>query len=146
MPKTTTFTEAEVGQLRITLLRIVRTIRSQYRGDVTPSQLAVLSSLLRHGACTVGEIAAHEHVQPPSASRIVAVLEQRGLVSRAVDPDDRRCARVQLSPEGQAYVDELRTSSTSWLAERIDTLDPTEAAALKAALPALEHLLHSSDE
>jgi DNA-binding MarR family transcriptional regulator len=135
----------DVNRLRLTVLRLSRNIRTHSIGDVTPSQVAVLSSLMRHGPSTIGQIAEYEHVQPPSASKIVAALEQRGLVDRAPDPADRRCTTISLTPAAEHYIDEVRAAATSWLAEQVATLDPDEAVHLRSALPALERLLRGAE-
>jgi DNA-binding MarR family transcriptional regulator len=135
----------EVARMRLVLFRLVRNIRSHSVGDVTPSQLAVLSSLVRHGASTIGQIAEYEHVQPPSASRIVAALEQRGFVARTTSPADRRCTTISLTPAARTYLDEVRAAGTSWLAERVDSLPAADARRLRAALPALERLLAGTE-
>ena len=67
----------EVNRLRLVLLRTARNIRTHSIGDVTQSQIAVLATLSRHGDSTIGRIAEHEQVQPPSASRIVSNLERK---------------------------------------------------------------------
>jgi DNA-binding MarR family transcriptional regulator len=101
----------------------------------------VFVSVAKHGPCTVGRLAELEHVQPPSASKIVAALEARGLVDRHADPDDRRCALIATTDAGRAYLDELRAAGRGWLASRLATLDDHDVATVQQALPALERLL-----
>ncbi|WP_420450671.1 MarR family winged helix-turn-helix transcriptional regulator [Ilumatobacter sp.] len=129
------------NRLRLSVLRLARNIRTNTIGDVTPSQVAVLSTLVRHGDCSVGEIAEHEHVRPPSVSRIVAHLEERGLVDRHPDPADRRRVVIGLSSLGRSYVEEVRAAANTWLGDRLDRLGPGDLEAVIAALPALERLL-----
>ena len=134
------------NRLRLAVLRTARGIRTNTIGDVTPSQLAVLSTLARHGESSVGQIAEHEHVQPPSVSRIVAHLEERGLVERHPDPVDRRRVVIALSEPGESYLAEVREAANTWLGSRLARLDDADRAALRAALPALERLLVPDDE
>lgn len=133
----------QVNRLRLVLLRTARNIRSHSLGDVTQSQVAVLATLSRHGESTIGQIAEHEHVQPPSASRIISHLEQQGLVVRRTDRGDRRRAVIALSAAGEAYLSEVRRAGTSWLGSRLADLDQDELDRLGAALPVLERLLAS---
>jgi DNA-binding MarR family transcriptional regulator len=130
-----------LDRLRLVLLRLSRRIRANSVGELTPSQLAVFVSVAKHGPCTVGRLAELEHVQPPSASKIVAALEERGLVERTVDPDDRRCALIASTEAGRTYLDEVRAAGRSWLASRLATLDHDDGTTLATALPALERLL-----
>lgn len=132
---------SEVDRLRLVLLRLARLIRTNSSGQITPSQLAVLATIVRNERLTVGQIAEYERVKPPSASKIVGALEQAGLVERRVDPHDRRCAHIAATSEGAAYLDGVRAAGRTWLASRLDTLDSDQLTAIGAALPALEYLL-----
>lgn len=127
--------------MRVALIRIVRRIRSRAQGDITPSQLAVLGTIINHQPLTNGQIAELEHVRPPSSSKIVDALERAGLVERNADPDDRRCVQITVTPAGHSYADEVRAAGRTWLAEQIECLDGDDVRSIEAALPALERLL-----
>ncbi len=131
----------DVDRLRLVLLRLARRIRTESSGSITPSQLAVLATVVRHGQVTVGQIAEFEHVQPPSASKIVAALERIGLVDRTVDPHDRRCAPISATSAGIAHLEGVRAAGRTWLADRLGELTADEIRSVEAALPALERLL-----
>ena len=131
----------DVDRLRLVILRLTRRIRTHANTGITPSQMAVLATIIRLGRVTVGQIAEIEHVQPPSVSKIVGTLEKIGYVERSVDPDDRRCAPLVATPAGLAYADEVRAAGRTWLAEQLDGLDVIDVAAVERALPALERLL-----
>ncbi len=131
----------DIDRLRLVLLRLARRIRTNSSGRITPSQLAVLATVNRHQRLTVGQIAEYEHVKPPSASKIVAALEQGGLVERRTDPDDRRCAHIAVTRDGIAYLDSVRAAGRTWLASQMVTLDDQDINSIEAALPALEQLL-----
>ncbi len=123
------------------MLRLSRRIRTHSVEELTPSQQAVFASIAKNGPATISRIAELEHVQPPSASKIVASLEARGLVERAADPDDRRCSLIAVTAEGRAYLDEVRAAGRSWLAGQLVELHDHDVDALAAALPALEQLV-----
>ena len=131
----------DVDRLRVVMIRISRRIRSQAQGDISPSQLAVLGTIINHAPLTNGQIADYEHVRPSTSSKIVDTLERAGLVARTADPADRRCVQITVTPAGQAYADEVRAAGRTWLSEQIEGLDEADVAALEAALPALERLL-----
>ena len=137
-PATSTDT---VGRLRLAVLRLGRRLRQNAASGITPSQLAVLSTLDRHGPMGLGDLAAHEGVQPPSATRMVDNLEAAGLVSREASRADRRAVVVQLTNKGRRRVEEIRRRRDAWLAERLSRLTPDEVEALERALPVLEALL-----
>lgn len=134
-------TPVDVARLRLATLRLSRAIRTNAVEDLTPSQLAILGTIVRTGPVTIGGIAEIEHVKPPSVSKIVAALETLGFVDRQVDPDDRRCQRIAASATGSAYVESVITAGRTWLAQQVALLEPADQAALSAAVPALERLL-----
>ncbi len=131
----------DIDRLRIVLLRVARQIRTRSNNSITPSQLVVLGTIIRHGQLTVKQIAELEHVKPPSVSKIVAALEKTGYVERSVDPHDRRCSPLTATPAGHVYADEVRAAGRTWLANQVDDLDDVDVAAIEHAMPALERLL-----
>ena len=131
----------DIDRLRRVLLRVARRIRTRSNNSITPSQLAVLGTIIRNEQLTVKQIAEREHVKPPSVSKIVAALEQTGYVERRVDPQDRRCSPLVATPAGHAYAEAVRAAGRTWLAERVDDLDDDDIAAIEHAMPALERLL-----
>jgi DNA-binding MarR family transcriptional regulator len=123
------------------VLKLSRRLRNQ-RADETlsPTQLSVLTVLVARGAMTPGELARQEKVQPPSMTRVIAGLEERGLVRREPHPDDRRQVTVSATEPAAAVVEENRRLGNAWLAEHLSRLTPDENEALRAVLPVLEKL------
>lgn len=89
---------------------------------------------------TPGELAAHEKVQPPSMTKIVARLEELGYVTRAPHAEDKRQVVVTISADGVALLDDDRRRRDAWVAQRLSALTAEEVTALRKALPALEKL------
>jgi DNA-binding MarR family transcriptional regulator len=135
---------ALASELRATITRLARRLRNQ-RADQSMSigRLAVLGTLDRHGPLTPGELAAHERVQPPSMTRIVAALEEAGLITRTDHPTDRRQVLVALSPGGKALLREDRRRRDAWLAQRMRELDADDLAVLRKAAAVLNRLADS---
>ena len=134
--------------LRISVSRLARRLRAerQTRGlepGLSDTQLAALASLERHSAMTPGELADHEKVQPPSMTRVIAALEQLGLVMRAPHATDRRQVVLTVTDRGREVVQQSRKLREAWLAKRLRELTPQERAALRAAAPILEKLSQS---
>lgn len=78
-------------QLRDAITRLNRRVRqARPVGDLTVTQLSALTSLRLAGALTPRELADVERVQPPTMTKIVAKLEERGLVQRTPHPTDGR--------------------------------------------------------
>jgi DNA-binding MarR family transcriptional regulator len=127
--------------LRLVINRLARRLRREASEDLSHSLLSALVCIERHGSITLGHLAERELVKPPSVTRMVTELEERGLVRRATDPVDHRVARVRLTTKGQRALRRTRTRKTAYLAERLRTLDAAELAIMCEALPLLERLL-----
>ena len=132
---------ALAGSLRDAIGRLGRRMRAERaESDLSLGQWAALRTLDRHGPMTPTELAAHEKVQPPSMTKIVAALEAHGYVTRTPDPVDRRQVVVAASQAGLALLADDRRRRDKWVSQRLTALDPSDRAALAAALPALEKL------
>jgi DNA-binding MarR family transcriptional regulator len=130
-------------QLRLAVVRLGRRLRHEATADgITPSMHTALSAVRRLGPAPIpiGDLAAVEHVSPPSMTRIVGHLEDRGLVSRRIDAADRRVTLLTITPEGMRILAEMRSRKNAYLAERLAGLTADEQAALAAAVPVLERL------
>src|SRR5690348_7017341 len=132
------------GALRDAVGRLGRRMRAE-RGltELSLGQWAALRTLDSHRPMTPSELAAHEKVQPPSMTRIIAKLEEHGYVTRTPDPTDGRQVVVAATAEGRALLVDDRRRKDKWLSQRLTTLTAADRAALAAALPALEKLSRS---
>ena len=132
---------ALASRLRMSVMRLGRRLRQQRADDnLTPSQIAALATLDRDGALTLAELAAREHVQPPSMHRIAGALEELGLVTRTPHPTDRRQVLLQVTAEGARLLAEDRKRRDVWLCHRLAELTPDEVRVLREAAPILERL------
>ena len=128
-------------RLRLAITRTARRLRQEAGEALSPSQGAALAVIERHGPLTPSELAARERIQRPTATRVLARLEELGLTARTPDPHDRRSSLVAATAEGQALLDELRTRKTAFLAERLERLEADERAVLDRAADILERML-----
>src|SRR3954453_16453796 len=135
---------ALAGSLRDAIGRLGRRMRAEQAGtDLSLGQWAALRTLDSHGPMTPSELGAHEKVQPPSVTKILALLEEHGYVSLTPDPTDRRQVVLAPTPAGRTLLADHRRRKDRWVSQRLQTLDPAERAALAAALPVLEKLSRS---
>jgi DNA-binding MarR family transcriptional regulator len=128
------------ARLRLSTARLARLLRQQAGGGLSPSQQSALASIDIHGPLTLGRLAKREQVAPPTITRVVAKLEDDGLVRREVDAADRRVTRVRITAEGRRRLEHSRKRRNAWLAERLRDLSADERRDLLAALDVLEHL------
>jgi DNA-binding MarR family transcriptional regulator len=150
---TSTETRSDAGlasALRISVSRLARRLRAERTvhgvaelSELSDTQLGALATLERHGAMTPGELADHEKVQPPSMTRVIAVLEQRSLVMRSAHATDKRQVMLAVTDAGRDLVHQSRRLRDAWLARRLRELTPQERAKLRAAAPILEKLSQS---
>jgi len=133
--------------LRIAVSRLARRIRAERAAgglpELSDTQFAALAALVRHGTMTPGELAAYEKVQPPSMTRVIAVLEERGLMVRAPHPMDKRQVALTATAAGRNLVEQVRRLREAWLARRLAELSAQERSALRAAAPVLDKLSQS---
>lgn len=143
----TTLPVAEVAaHLRLAITRTARRLRQEAfeaegRGELSPTMTAALATVDLHGPLTPSELAARERVKRPTATRIVAKLEQLELVTRTADPSDGRAYLVATTASGRALLRRLRTRKNAYLAKRLRDLDPDQVETLERAAEILERLL-----
>jgi DNA-binding MarR family transcriptional regulator len=128
----------DATRLYVALGRLTRALRREAAAPVSHGVLSALVTVVKEGPLRSGELAVREGVAPPSITKIVAGLEQASYVERVPDPEDGRAALISATPAGRALVESTRELRLHGLARRIDELPPDLAAALSAALPALE--------
>src|SRR5205085_6214650 len=141
MTTTTVQTDTQLAsRLRLAVVRLARVLRQKAQDPITPSQLSALVSVERGGPVTLGELAALESVQPPTMTRIVAALEEQGLVFREADPADRRISRLHITPAGRKLLEKNRSRKTAYLASRMRGLGAEERDVLERAAALLERM------
>ena len=128
-------------RLRLAITRTSRRLRQEAGPGLSPTLTAALATVDRHGPLTPSELAARERVQRPTATRLVARLEELGLLQRAADPLDRRSSLLSVTAEGRALLQQMRERKTAYLAHRIEGLDREERGTLDRAAAILERLL-----
>ncbi len=121
------------SHLRLSVFRASRTLRRESQAGISPTLLAALSTIERHGPMTAGDLASHEQVRKPTVTRILAALVAEGLAERTPDTVDRRVSWVQLTPSGRALMRSVRRRTDRYLAERLKRLDVAELATLEQA-------------
>ncbi|MFZ3416028.1 MarR family winged helix-turn-helix transcriptional regulator [Arthrobacter sp. 3Tela_A] len=129
-------------QLRPMLPRLYHLSRRRIPGwDLTASQSSVMSTLVDRGPMRMGELAALEGVQLPSATSVVNGLVKLDLVERRADPADRRAVVIDLTRKGREQVDQLVERRNQSFALLLERLPEQDRKLLQDALPAVVRLL-----
>ncbi|SCL44481.1 DNA-binding transcriptional regulator, MarR family [Micromonospora eburnea] len=126
-------------QLRDAITRLNRRVRqARPVGDLTVTQVSALTSLNLAGALTPRELADVERVQPPTMTKIVAKLEERGLVQRTPHPTDGRQVILAATEGGRAVLEQFERARNEWLADRLAALTEEERDTLRRAANILQ--------
>src|SRR3954447_19479964 len=123
--------------LRISVMRLSRRMRQERSGEagLTPTQLATMATLRRHGALTAGALAALEKVSPPSMTRVLTHLSELGMVDRRSHPSDGRQVLVERSEHGRRILAADQRRRDEWLGARLRELSAEEQQQLLAVVP-----------
>ena len=132
-------------QVRAAITRLNRRLR-QVRpvGELTLNQMSVLASLELAGALTPRELAEAERVQPPTMTKVLARLEERGLVQRTPHPSDGRQVLLSATDAGRAELREVRRAKDEWLTRRLAGLSAPDREILRQAAEILDRIARDS--
>lgn len=127
--------------LRDAITRLNRRLRQERPvGDLTVTQISALTSLRLAGALTPRELSDVERVQPPTMTKIVGKLEERGLVRRSPHPTDGRQVLLAPTDEGLGTLSFYEKARDEWLAGKLADLTPDERDTVARAASILERL------
>ena len=129
------------SRLRLSVVRLNRRLRSQRTDEmVSLTQISALATLHRCGPMTPSELAASERVRPPSMTRVIAALEEEGLVSRRDHPTDGRQSIIEISPRGTQLLADEASAKERWLDKRLAELTEEERAILARASEIIDRM------
>jgi DNA-binding MarR family transcriptional regulator len=129
------------ARLRVAVARLARQLRQNSPGGLSPSQWSALVTVEDNRSLRIGDLAEREGVSAPTATRLVASLEDAGLLTRATDPADRRTAYVALTEQGHEKLEWARGVRTASLAHRLSAMPEDDVRRIVELLPLLESFL-----
>jgi DNA-binding MarR family transcriptional regulator len=132
------------AHLRTAIVRSARRLRQEAAAEtsgLTPTSVAALATIERHGPLTPSEVAEIERVKRPTITRTLGCLEREGLIDRAADPADGRSSLVSVNGAGRERLRRLRGRKNAYLARRLRALSAEDRATLRRASDILERLL-----
>jgi len=126
-------------RLHSAAIHLLRRLRREDDASGLPAPaLSALSVIVFGGPITLGALAAAEQVRPPTITKLVAALEEDGLVAREADAHDRRVVRVRATARGTRLLHDGRRRRVASLAASLAELPAKERDALARAIPILE--------
>ncbi|RIJ69401.1 MarR family transcriptional regulator [Nakamurella silvestris] len=134
-------TSGELGDL---IQRTSKRLRRAYIGalaplGLTPAQERALLTITRAGEpIRMGALAERMDIVPRSVTSLVDALEDAGLVSRTMDPDNRRSILLALTQKGTAVQRVMAEARAAAAAEIFAPLTPTQRAQLAGLLELLD--------
>ncbi|MUL77055.1 MarR family winged helix-turn-helix transcriptional regulator [Mycolicibacterium sp. CBMA 226] len=133
--------------LRLLVSRLRRQLKEVYDNhDLTPSQISAISRLSHDGPASTSDLAAAEGIRRQSMAAIVAMLEERGFITRQPDPLDGRRQLITLSPSTIEELEGSRQLRDQWLAEVLqDTYNDEELDVIDRALVLLGRIAGTAD-
>ncbi|MEO3845978.1 MarR family transcriptional regulator [Streptomyces sp. CNZ287] len=105
-------------------------------GTVTLAQFRMLVVLSTHGPVKLVALAQQLEVNPSTAMRMADRLIATGLISREVNPTDRRETVLRVTPPGRRLVNEVTARRRDEIAAIVARMAPPQREALITALTA----------
>ena len=102
--------------------------------NLFPGQDQVLQSLALNDGLTMGAIAEHLSIKPPTASKMIARMTAQGLLERKGKGDDARLVAVYITEEGRSRIEPLRKIAKQVEKEAIAGLDDKDKRRLRRLL------------
>jgi DNA-binding MarR family transcriptional regulator len=132
--------EVDASRLQAIFVRLARFVREQNPSGLPMTAASLFSTIEANADATLSELAALEGVAPPTITRLIGALEQRGLVERLADPVDGRVCRVRLTRRGVEQHAIWRAEYFRRFDEKLAALPREERANLVGAIDSLERL------
>jgi DNA-binding MarR family transcriptional regulator len=107
-------------------------------GNLTVSQLSILTTLIDQGPARMSDLAASERVRAPTARGAILRLLRLGLVTRRRDWSDQRVVRIDITARGRSVQHKAAAARKQRIAAGLAQLNRQDREALRRALPLLE--------
>jgi DNA-binding MarR family transcriptional regulator len=102
--------------------------------ELTSAQWGPLMRLRTTGGSTVAELARWLQVDAGAMTRLLDRLEKKGLCKRVRSTEDRRVVQVELTPEGEAAIQQVPAVLADVMNAHLAGFSKTEWQALKGYL------------
>ena len=129
------------SDLLAVVARINRLANQRVRLPLPFAQARLLSTIEAEGRARISDLAALDHCSQPTMTTQVRRLEDAGLVSRTVDPEDARAVLISITPHGVATLEQVRADRGNAIDPFLEELDSSDRDTLAAAVQIMRGLL-----
>ena len=112
---------------------------------LTLAQCHALVEIGRAERVSLVDLAGTIGLDTSTLSRTVNNLVAKNMVSRELDPDDRRYVTIQLTPEGNRYFQEIESSMDTYFHKIYENIAESDRALVLKGLTLLLDAIHESN-
>jgi DNA-binding MarR family transcriptional regulator len=142
-----TMTGEHLGaELLSVVARLNRFATQRARLPLPWAQARLLSTIEDRGEARISDLACLDHCSQPTMTTQVRRLEDAGLVSRTVDPQDARAVLIRITKKGRQVLADARVDRAAVIDPRLDQLSAEDRETLAAAVEVIEKLLAQTDQ
>jgi DNA-binding MarR family transcriptional regulator len=124
--------------------RINRLATQRSRLPLPYAQARLLSTIEDQGEARISDLAALDHCSQPTMTTQVRRLEDAGLVSRSVDPEDARAVLIRITPKGVEMLRQARVDRGAAIDPYLERLDEADRQTLSEAVRVMRRLLEDA--
>lgn len=106
--------------------------------DLTPAQFGVLAHLVANEGISQQALSQRLFVTKGNVCGLIGRLEERGLVVRHSDPEDKRINLLHLTPKGRELAERVVPAHEQFISEYMSTLSFQEQGKLRSLLRRLD--------
>jgi DNA-binding MarR family transcriptional regulator len=132
------------ADLLAVVARLNRLATQRVRMPLPYGQARLLSTVEDQGSARISDLAALDHCSQPTMTTQVRRLEDAGLVSRTVDPEDARAVLIRITPKGVDTLRQVRVDRAAAIDPYLERLDPEDRDTLRDAVRVLRRLLEDA--
>jgi DNA-binding MarR family transcriptional regulator len=132
------------ADLLAVVARLNRMATQRARMALPFAQARLLSAIEDQGAARISGLAALDHCSQPTMTMQVRRLEDAGLVSRTIDPDDARAVLIRITPKGSRTLRQVRVDRGTTIDPYLERLDAADRQTLADSVRVLHRLLEDA--
>jgi DNA-binding MarR family transcriptional regulator len=132
------------ADLLAAVARLNRLASQRARIPLPSAQGRLLSTIEDQGAARISDLATLDHCSQPTMTMQVRRLEDAGLVSRTVDPDDARAVLIRITPEGVDMLRRVRVDRGAAIDPYLERLNDADRQTLDDAVRVMRKLLEDA--